>query len=79
MKIYRFRVRRLFYDILTAHIHSERLGDAHGAVFIEIVLKESYEHSRRSNDGVIKSMCKIVAVFALNPYAESSCLGVAEV
>ena len=55
-------MRRLFYDILTAHIHSERLGDAHGAVLIEIVLKEGYEHSRRSNDGVIKSVCTIASI-----------------
>ena len=53
---------------------SERSPD-----YTTITLKEGYEHSRRSNDGVIKSMCKIVAVFALNPYAESSCLSVAEV
>ena len=53
---------------------SERSPD-----YTTITLKEGYEHSRRSNDGVIKSVCKIVAVFALNPYAESSRLSVAEV
>ena len=68
---------------LAAHIRAQRFGYEHAvmlAVKAKVVFKKGYKHTRRCNNGIIKSMRKVFfTVVSLNPYAQSSCLRVAEV
>ena len=66
-------------SVLAAHIHSEGLGDADAAVLVEIVLEECDEHSRGSHNGIVEGVGKVVAVFALDADAETSCLSIAQI
>ena len=65
--------------LLAAHIRTKRNGDINASVGVKVVFKEGDKHSRRSNNGVVKGVSKIVAVFALYADFKASCLGVAKV
>ena len=56
----------LFYYVFAAHVRSQYLGDPDRAVFVEIVLKERNQHSRRCNDGVVERMRKIFSAFSVD-------------
>ena len=44
-----------------AHVRSERFGNLNAAVSLEIVLKESDEHSRRSDYGVVEGVSEVAS------------------
>ena len=64
---------------LAAHVRTESYGNVYAAVFVKVVLKECDEHSGRSNNCVVESVSKILAVFAVDSDFESACLSVTEV
>ena len=68
-----------FDNGLAAHVRSQCLRDPDGAVFVKVVLKESDEHSRRSNACIVKSMSKVSALRSPDPDLKTSCLSVAQV
>ena len=50
----------------SAHIRSERNGNIYTSVCIEVVLEECNKHSGRSNNCIVKSMCKVLFCLALD-------------
>ena len=54
----------LLDDFFAAHIRSECFGDIDAAVLVEIVFQERYQHSGRSDHGVVESVGEVFAVFA---------------
>ena len=67
------------YLLLAAHIRSEGFGNIDAAVGIEVVFEERYEHSRRSNNGVVERMGEVLAVLAVDAYFQPARLCIAEV
>ena len=66
-------------DGLAAHVRSQCLRDPDGSVFVQVILKEGNEHSRRSDAGVVEGMSKVCAFGSPDPYLKTSCLSVASV
>ena len=68
---------------ITAHVRLQCLRDLNAvilAVKAKIVFKQSYEHTRRSNNGIIKGMSKILlAVLSLDLDSESASLRISEI
>ena len=76
MRVAAFLAADFFF---AAHVRTERNRNINAAVGVKVVFKERYKHSGRSNNGVVKGVSKIVAVFALYADFKASCLGVAKV
>ena len=53
---------------LSAHIRTQSCRYVHAAVFLEVVLKERDEHSRRCNAGIVEGVGEVVS-FLLVPYS----------
>lgn len=66
-------------DLCAAHIRPEDLGDSDASVCLKVIFKKCDEHSRGSDDGVIKRMRKISSVFTLYTHLETASLSIAEI
>ena len=67
-------------DNVLSHIRTERLGYPYAAILVEVVLKECDEHSRRCNNGIVKSMREVlVSVLCLDSDTKTSCLCIAKI
>ena len=65
---------------LAAHVRTKCHGDVDGAVSIEVVFKESDEHTGGSNNGVVEGVSKVLlAVCAVYADLEAASLCVTEV
>ena len=66
-------------DFLAAHVRTQRRGNAHGAILVEIVLQERNQHAGRRHTGVVERVGEILAaVLALDADAQTTRLRVAQ-
>ena len=66
-------------DFLAAHVRTQRRGNAHGAILVEIVLQERNQHAGRRHTGVVERVGEILAaVLALDADAQTARLRVAQ-
>ena len=66
-------------DILASHVGTEDLGDLHGTVRLEVVFKESDQHSGRRNNRIVKGVSKIIAILSLYADLQAAGLSVTEI
>ena len=67
-------------NFLAAHVRTKLLRNTYASICLEVILKESDQHTRRSNNCIVESMGKILfAVLTVHADLKASCLCVAEV
>ena len=69
----------LFNYLFATHVRSEGNGNIDGAVSVEVVFQERYQHSRRRDNGVVEGVRKVFTFFAVDSDFESARLSVTEV